>query len=147
MTAKSSRTTSKTRRPTAGPAGARSKLAERGARGRHKPGCWIDELAVSITVTDAAGRICEMNAGSVATFAASGGAALLGSDVLAFHPEQTREAVARLYRTREANHYTIRKNGQRKIIHQLPWHRNGTFAGVVELSIPIPDELPHFDRD
>ena len=25
--------------------------------------------------------------------------------------------------------------------------RDGEFAGFVELSIPIPDELPHFDRD
>jgi hypothetical protein len=23
----------------------------------------------------------------------------------------------------------------------------GEFAGYVEISIPIPDELPHFDRD
>jgi hypothetical protein len=28
----------------------------------------------------------------------------------------------------------------------MPWYRDGVFAGVVELSVPIPDELPHFDR-
>lgn len=36
---------------------------------------------------------------------------------------------------------------KKKIIHQIPWTRNGVFAGFVEISIPIPDDLPHFDRD
>lgn len=27
------------------------------------------------------------------------------------------------------------------------WYVGGAFAGMVEISIPIPDELPHFDRD
>ena len=32
--------------------------------------------------------------------------------------------------------------------YQAPnWYQDGKFAGVVELSIPIPDKLPHFDRD
>ena len=44
------------------------------------------------------------------------------------------------------NHYTIAKGGQRKIIHQLPWFDGGAFAGFVEISIPIPEALPHFDR-
>jgi len=110
-------------------------------------GRWVNELAAAITVTDANGRICEMNTHSIATFAGSGGAALVGSDVLACHPEAAREKVARLYETPQPNHYTIRHHGQRKIIHQIPWYQDGKFAGVVELSIPIPDKLPHFDRD
>jgi len=114
---------------------------------QYTTGSWLNELGASVTVTDAGGRICEMNARSIATFAADGGAVLLGSDVLACHPADTRAAVARLYETHQPNHYTIRKNGQRKIIHQMPWYQDGRFAGVVELSIPIPDDLPHFDRD
>jgi transcriptional regulator with PAS, ATPase and Fis domain len=114
---------------------------------KHMDGSWTQELPAAITVTDAAGQICELNARSVTAFAASGGAELLGSDVLACHSDATREKVACLYRSPRANHYTIRKNGQRKIIHQLPWYRDGQFAGVVEISVAIPDDLPHFDRD
>jgi transcriptional regulator with PAS, ATPase and Fis domain len=107
---------------------------------------WTHEAKVAITVTDAAGRIIQMNAAALAAFGRSAGE-LLGRDVLDCHPEHARGKVARLYETREPNHYTVSKRGQRKIIHQLPWYHEGTFAGVVELSIPIPDALPHFDRD
>jgi hypothetical protein len=108
---------------------------------------WAGGLPVAITVTDARGVIVEMNAASIATFAKRGGSALVGQNVRACHPAPAREKLERLLQTHQPNHYTIRKNGQRKIIHQLPWFEEGRFAGLVEISIPIPDELPHFDRD
>lgn len=111
------------------------------------PERWWEEIGMAVTVTDAGGTIAAMNARSVATFAADGGAALIGASVLDCHPEPARSELARLFAERAANHYTISRGGQRKVIHQLPWFRDGEFAGMVELSIPIPDELPHFDRD
>lgn len=108
---------------------------------------WVEVLPAAVTVTDASGTIVAMNARACEVFAADGGAALLGADVHACHPEPARSEVRRLYETRAPNHYTIRKGGRRKIIHQLPWFANGAFAGFVELAIEIPEELPHFDRD
>ena len=108
---------------------------------------WGDHAAIAITVTDADGIITEMNSTSIATFAADGGAKLIGTDVLACHPEPSRTKLAGMYEANTANHYTIRKNGQKKIIHQLPLMKEGKFCGYVEISIPIPDQLPHFDRD
>lgn len=108
---------------------------------------WVAELPASVTVTDESGVIIAMNARSRATFAAEGGAALLGTSVFACHPEPALTAIRTLYETRAPNHYTISKGGRKKIIHQLPWYRDGRFAGFVEISIPIPDTLPHFDRD
>jgi transcriptional regulator with PAS, ATPase and Fis domain len=108
---------------------------------------WVEGLPVAITVTDADGTIMAMNARSRESFASDGGGALIGTNVFACHPEPALTKTRELYRNRESNHYTIRKNGQRKIIHQMPWSIDGTFAGFVEISIPIPDELPHFDRD
>ncbi len=107
---------------------------------------WTDYVGIAITVTDAQGTITAMNPKSIATFAADGGADLIGSDVLACHPEPSRSRLAEMFRTQQANHYTIRKNGQKKIIHQIPLFDNGEFRGYVEISIPIPDELPHFER-
>jgi hypothetical protein len=88
-----------------------------------------------------------MNPRSVETFAADGGAALVGRSVFDCHPEPARTKTIELYRERQPNSYTIRRHGQKKIIHQLPWFEDGEFAGFVEISIPIPDDLPHFDRD
>ncbi|HBC46711.1 MAG TPA: diguanylate cyclase [candidate division Zixibacteria bacterium] len=108
---------------------------------------WINHAAIAITVTDASGIITEMNLTSSATFAADGGSKLVGSNVLTCHPEPSRTKLASMYKTRQPNHYTIRKNGQKKIIHQIPLFKEGVFQGYAEISIPIPDHLPHFDRN
>jgi hypothetical protein len=108
---------------------------------------WSDGLAVAVTVTAADGTILEMNPRSRETFASDGGGALVGRNLFDCHPEPARTKTEALYASQAPNHYTIRKNGQRKIIHQMPWFEGGTFAGYVEISIPIPDDLPHFDRD
>ena len=107
---------------------------------------WAEELPVAVTVTDGEGTITAMNARSRETFAADGGGALVGQSVFACHPEPAEAKTRALYASQAPNHYTISKNGQRKIIHQLPWYKDGVFAGFVEISIPIPDTLPHFDR-
>lgn len=108
---------------------------------------WGEGLPVAITVTDAEGKILEMNQRSRETFAKEGGGALIGSSVFGCHPEPALTKTLELFQKMTPNHYTIRKHGQRKIIHQIPWTEEGRFAGFVEISIPIPDELPHFDRD
>ena len=108
---------------------------------------WVDGVKVAITVTAADGTITEMNPRSIETYAADGGAALVGRSVFDCHPEPARTKTLELYADRRPSSYTIRKGGQKKIIHQLPWFEDGRFAGFVEISIPIPDELPHFDRD
>ena len=33
------------------------------------------------------------------------------------------------------------------MIYQTPWRRNGMVAGLIEISMIIADELPHYDRD
>ena len=107
---------------------------------------WDEEAPVAITVIDADGVIVRMNARARETFAADGGGALVGRSVLDCHPGPARTRLDTLLAEQRANHYTISKQGQRKIIHQIPWYREGRYAGVVEISVPIPDTLPHFDR-
>jgi len=45
------------------------------------------------------------------------------------------------------NAYTIEKRGVRKLIYQAPWFRDGIVQGLVELSLEIPDAMPHFIRE
>lgn len=107
---------------------------------------WWHEFPGAITVCDEHGIITEMNERSAVTFEADGGRALVGGDVRACHPEAARAKLDDLFARRESNVYTIRKNGVRKLIYQAPVYRDGQFAGIVELSLPIPDDIPEFDR-
>ena len=108
---------------------------------------WTKEFPSAITVLDAEGIILEMNEMAAATFAADGGVQLVGRNALECHPEPARAKLQQLLKERKANIYTIEKAGVKKLICQAPWYRNGGFAGIVELSIELPAELPHFVRD
>lgn len=112
-----------------------------------KDHAWVKELPVGITVLDNNGVILEMNETSAATFAADGGKALVGKSALECHPEPSRSKLQQMLKEPKANVYTIQKAGVKKLICQMPWYRYGKFSGIVELSIVIPSEMPHFVRD
>jgi transcriptional regulator with PAS, ATPase and Fis domain len=107
---------------------------------------WLDGIAVAATVCDRQGVCVYMNEHAARQFAKDGGRALVGKSLLPCHPEPARARFAEQLRTPKPNTYTIEKNGVRKIIHQIPWHEEGAFAGVVELSFELSAELPHFVR-
>ena len=107
---------------------------------------WIEELPVAATVCDPEGIILAMNDASIATFAADGGAALVGTNVFDCHPEPARGKLRAIMAERRTNVYTIEKRGVKKLIYQAPWTEDGVYAGFVELAFEIPFEMPHFVR-
>ncbi|MGB8213424.1 MAG: PAS domain-containing protein [Anaerolineales bacterium] len=107
---------------------------------------WVKEFSGAVIVCDADGIIVEMNDKSAKTYAADGGRALIGRNLLDCHPEPARSTVKRMLETRQFNIYTIEKNGVKKLIYQSPWYHNGEYAGFVELSLEVPFEMPHFVR-
>jgi PAS domain-containing protein len=107
---------------------------------------WIRNAPFAVTVCDAEGIIIEMNEKAVEIFAADGGRALIGANVLDCHPEPARSKLADQLGNGGVNCYTIEKNGRKKLIYQAPWFRDGRAAGIVELSLEIPSDLPHFIR-
>lgn len=108
---------------------------------------WVKEFPSAITVCDAGGTIIAMNDRSCKSFEDDGGAALIGTHVLACHPEPARTTLGHLLESGTANTYTIEKGGKKKLIHQSPWYEGGQYRGLVEISIELPDALPHFVRD
>lgn len=108
---------------------------------------WVDELPASVTVCDRTGVITEMNDRACATFAEDGGSSLIGRNVLDCHPEPARTQLAELLQSGRSNCYTIEKGGKRKLIFQSPWYEKGEYSGLVEISIPLPENMPHFVRD
>ncbi len=111
------------------------------------PPAWTEEFPAAITVCDPQGIILSMNQKACATFDADGGAALIGTNLLQCHPEPARTRLSALLASGRQNIYTIEKRGVKKLIYQSPWFDNGRYAGFVELSLPIPAEIPHFVRE
>ncbi len=87
-----------------------------------------------------------MNDRSARTFEKDGGHGLIGRNVLDCHPEPARTKLKGLLASGKANCYTIDKKGVRKLIFQSPWFEKGEYRGFVELSVEIPEKLPHFAR-
>ncbi len=108
---------------------------------------WAKEFPGDITVCDADGVILEMNDGAAKTFAKDGGHALIGTNLLDCHPEPSRSKVHDMLASGQVNAYTVQKDGVKKLIYQAPWYENGEYRGLVEVSLALPDPLPHFDRD
>jgi DUF438 domain-containing protein len=108
---------------------------------------WLREFPAAITVCDAEGVILEMNERAATTFAEDGGFGLIGKNLIECHPPQAQEKVATLLKTGELNVYSIEKGGIRKLIYQAPWFEGGKYRGIVELSLPIPSDIPHFIRN
>jgi len=104
------------------------------------------EFPGAMTVCDPTGIILAMNDKALQTFAEDGGAALLGTNVLACHPEPSLTKLKAMLAEGRANVYTIEKRGVKKLIYQAPWAENGVYRGFVELSLVIPVEMPHFIR-
>ena len=107
---------------------------------------WIEGCPASITVCDREGIIVAMNEKAHKVFLNDGGRALIGTSLFDCHPEPSRTKLRQIMTEGRINVYTIEKNGMKKLIYQCPWREQGQFAGLVEISMEIPFELPHFIR-
>lgn len=106
---------------------------------------WYEDMACSVTVCNSDCKIIYMNARARETFAKYGD--LIGKDLMACHSPHSQEIIRRLLSEGGTNSYTITKQGVNKLIHQTAWRKaDGTVGGLVELSIILPSEMPHYDR-
>ena len=105
-----------------------------------------DVVAVAMPRSDLSVQSVWGIAKSGATFAKSGGGSLVGGNLLDCHPEPSKTKLKKMLAEPYTNAYTIEKNGVKKLIYQTPWLKDGRPAGLVELSLEIPAEMPHFVR-
>lgn len=108
---------------------------------------WLDGIQAAVTVSDRSGVIVYMNEKSGQVFKDQGGRDLVGKNLYDCHPPKANEMVKKMMEEAATNVYTIEKNGAKKLIYQTPWMEGGECKGLVEISIPIPFEMPHFARD
>jgi len=108
---------------------------------------WTKEFPASILMCDNNGFVTEMNEKAAATFADDGGYALIGKNLFECHTTASNEKIKQIMDQKRPNVYTIEKNGIKKLIYQSPWFDNGEMKGLVELSLEIPFDMPHFIRE
>ncbi|MCD6355940.1 MAG: hypothetical protein J7L66_01535 [Anaerolineaceae bacterium] len=107
---------------------------------------WFKILPIGIMISNAEGTILEMNDKCVENYSGAGGNALLGKNAITCHQGASLEKVKKLYNHPFLNVYTINKKGKKKLIYQCPYFIDSEFAGMIELSLPIPEDIPHFNR-
>ncbi len=105
---------------------------------------YFEEVPFAVTVCDKEGNVVEMNERSKETFAKHGD--LIGKSLFDCHPPKASEILRQLLSNHEVNAYTIEKNGVKKLIYQAPWSIAGEFEGYIELSLVLPNEMPHYVR-
>jgi len=108
---------------------------------------FIEKFNGAVIVSDANGDIIYLNEKAVINFKKEGGRALIGKNLKDCHQDYSNKKIREMTETHEKNVYTIEKKGQKKLIYQAPWFHDGAFGGLVELSLEIPFDMPHFIRD
>ena len=106
---------------------------------------WADEMNCAVTVCDTQGIILYMNEKACLTFGGNGN--LIGRNLFECESPKSQEKIRELLETGGVNTYTIEKKGVRKMIYQTAWKREGVVCGLVEISMEIPGEMPHYIRE
>lgn len=105
---------------------------------------WAKEMNCAVTVCNTEGIILYMNDKAKATFGKHGD--LIGKNLMGCHNDRSKDIIRDLLETGGSNAYTIEKEGLRKMIYQTAWRVDGKVAGLVEISMVIPSDMPHCIR-
>ncbi len=106
---------------------------------------WAEGTHCAITVCDLEGKVIFMNERSRATFDKEGHT-MLGKNLMPCHSAKSQEKIRHMIESDTVNCYTIDKQGVKKMIYQTPWRKDGKVCGMVEISMVIPQEMPHYVR-
>ena len=107
---------------------------------------WAMRMNCSVTVCDTEGKLIFMNQKSRDTF--NHGQDMSGKSMIPCHNERSQGIIKNLLETGGTNAYTILKKGVKKMIYQTAWFKeDGKVGGLVEISMEIPEEMPHYIRE
>ena len=73
---------------------------------------------------------------------------VVGKNLYNCHGEKAGAMIRHMIESDESNTYQIIRHGKHKLLHQTPWYdEEGSIAGLIELAIDLPDQMPVFNRD
>ena len=105
---------------------------------------YFKDLNMAITISAKDGEILYQNDSSIEV---NGDAR--GRDLMKCHNERSQQIIRHLLDDAATNVYTISKKGKKKLIYQTPWYEDDAkqvVGGLIEFSIILPEEMPHYDR-
>ena len=105
---------------------------------------YFNGLNLAITVSSKEGEVLYQNESSIEV-----NGDVRGKNMMNCHNERSRQIIQHLLDDAATNVYTISKKGKKKLIYQTPWYEDEAKAvvgGLVEFSIILPEETPHYDR-
>ena len=105
---------------------------------------YFKNLNLAITVCDKDGNVLYQNDSSIDVNGDT-----RGKNLMDCHNENSKKIIHHLIDEADTNAYTISKKGKKKLIYQTPWYEDDatqTVGGLIEFSIIIPEDMPHFDR-
>ena len=106
---------------------------------------WAEGMACAVTAADKDGVIRYMNRKAQETYKKHGN--LIGKSLYDCHGERAAAIIRQLLAEGGTNAYTIEKNGQHKVIYQTAvTDGDGHVEGIVEISMVVPEEMPHYVR-
>lgn len=105
---------------------------------------YLENTAFAATVCDKEGFVLYQNA-----HARKRDGDVVGKNLYNCHSRKSQDLIRHMIDTGESNTYETIHHGQRRLIHQTPWFEEsgGTVAGLIEISIDLPDNYPVFNRD
>lgn len=104
---------------------------------------YFEGADVAVTLCAKDGTILDMNGKSKKTFLKPGQEGIIGKNVLDCHPEPARSMLSDMLENPRTNVYTVEKSGIKKLIFQTPWYDGNEYAGFMELSMELPDNIPN----
>lgn len=101
-------------------------------------------LNLAITVCDKDGNVLYQNDSSIDVNGDT-----RGKNLMNCHNEKSQAIIRHLIGEADTNAYTISKKGKKKLIYQTPWYEDDAkqiVGGLIEFSIIIPEDMPHYNR-
>ncbi len=102
---------------------------------------WVEEFPGFISVCDTEGIIVAMNRKIADYFASTGGKSLIGSSIFDCHSAESTRQIREQLESRKMIVYTHDADGQQELVLHVPWYREGEFAGLVEIALPLESEI------
>jgi len=107
---------------------------------------WVKEFPGGIVISDAQGIIVDMNDVDEQAFADLGGRKLIGTHLIDCHNDYSNHIIQEMIDMKRNNIYTVEKQGEKELVVQTPWYKNGEYAGLIEITLPLSGDIPHIKR-